>query len=372
MKSAEENGQDRGNGEGRATEAPARDRYERQVIFPGLGREGQQRLAEATVVIVGCGATGSMLAALLARAGVGRLRIIDRDFVELNNLPRQMLFTEADIADALPKAVAAARHLRAANSTITIEPVVADLEAGNCVALAHDATVLLDGTDNFSTRYLLNDLCVKLGLPWVYTGVVASYGMTATFVPPGAVQKLPGDRATTGCLRCLLGEIPAPGSTPTCDTAGVLGPAVALVSSVAAGEAIKLIVGRGDLNPGLLHVDLWWHEYEPLGKMVRDETCPVCVQRSFAYLDAQAGAGSTSLCGRNAVQVTVAGAPRLDLAFVERQLAPVARRLQRNAWLVRATVDDYEFTIFADNRAIIKGTEDEALARSLYARYVGA
>ncbi|MGL4650642.1 MAG: ThiF family adenylyltransferase [Caldilineaceae bacterium] len=347
------------------------NRYARQVIFPDLGRDGQERLAAATVVIVGCGATGSMLAALLARAGVGRLRIVDRDFVELNNLPRQMLFTEQDIADALPKAEAAARHLRAVNSTITIEPVVADAVAGNILGLVADATVVLDGTDNFTTRYLINDVCVRMGLPWVYTGVVASYGMTATFVPDGAVARLPGGRESTGCLRCLLGDIPAPGSTPTCDTAGVLGPAVALVSSIAAGEAIKLLVGRGELNAGLLHVDFWWHEYELLGRMVRDAGCPVCAHHTYEYLDAQADAGSSTLCGRNAVQVTVAGSPRLDLAAVERQLAPVAGRIQRNDFLLRATVDGFEFTIFPDNRAIIKGTADEALARSLYARYVG-
>jgi adenylyltransferase/sulfurtransferase len=348
------------------------ERYARQMIFPGLGADGQQRLADATVVIVGCGATGSMLGSLLARAGVGRLRIIDRDFVELTNLPRQFLFDEQDLADALPKAEAAARHLRAANSAIIVEPVVADLNAGNAASLLGDATVLLDGTDNFTTRYLLNDVAVKLGLPWVYTGVVASYGMTATFVPDGATAALPGDRAATGCLRCLLGEIPAPGATPTCDTAGVLGPAVSLVSSIAAGEAIKLIVGRGELNSGLLHVDLWWHEYERLGAAVRDPDCPVCAHGRFDFLDGRAGAGSATLCGRNAVQVRVAQAPRLDLATVEKQLAPVAEQLQRNDFLVRATVDGFEFTIFPDSRAIIKGTEDEALARSLYARYVGS
>jgi len=354
-----------------ATADTTLNRYARQTIFPGLGTDGQARLAAATVVIVGCGATGSMLATLLARAGVGRLRIIDRDFVELTNLPRQMLFTEQDIADTLPKAEAAARHLRIVNSTITIEPVVTDVTAGNVTSLVQNADVILDGTDNFTTRYLLNDVCVKLGLPWVYTGVVASYGMTATFVPPEAAQRLPGERTSTGCLHCLLGAIPAPGSTPTCDTAGVLGHAVSLVSSIAAGEAVKLIVGRGELNPGLLHVDSWWHEYEPLGISVRDPACPVCAHRDFAFLNAQSGAGSTMLCGRNAVQVSVSGAPRLDLANVERQLLTVTQRIKRNDFLLRAAVDGYEFTIFPDNRAIIKGTEDESLARTLYARYIG-
>jgi adenylyltransferase/sulfurtransferase len=311
-----------------------------------------------------------MLAMLLARAGVGSLRIVDRDYVELSNLQRQMLFSEDDIAQALPKAEAAARTLRRANSTIRIEPVVADLNAGNVLHLLRDATVVLDGTDNFTTRYLLNDACLALAKPWVYTGVIASYGMTATFVPDGAT--LPGERVATGCLRCLLGDIPAPGTTPTCDTAGVIGPAVSLVTSIAAAEAMKLITGRGDLNTGLLHVDPWSHEYELLGVGARDPDCPACGQRRFLFLDAAAGTTSAALCGRNAVQVAVSGAAPLDLARVEAQLRPVAADLRRNDYLLRARIDGYEFTLFPDNRAIIKGTEDEDLARSLYARYIGS
>lgn len=346
-------------------------RYQRQIIFPGLGEEGQRRLLAATAVVVGCGATGSMLAALLARAGVGRLRIIDRDFVELNNLQRQMLFTEEDIAQTLPKAEAAARSLRRVNSDIVIEAVVADANPGNVLALLADATVVLDGTDNFSTRYLLNDACLKLARAWVYTGVIASFGMTATLVPDGAPATLPGNRSATGCLRCLLGEMPAPGTTPSCDTAGVIGPAVSLISSVSAAEAIKLIVGEGDLNPGLLHMDPWTHEYELMGSLPRDPDCPACAVHRYDFLDARSGATAATLCGRNAVQVTVSGAPLLDLAHLERQLAPVAHSLLRNEYLLRAQVEGYEFTIFPDNRAIIKGTEDVELARSLFARYVG-
>jgi adenylyltransferase/sulfurtransferase len=341
------------------------------MIFPGIGEGGQARLSAATAVIVGCGATGSMLAMLLARAGVGRLRIVDRDFVETTNLQRQMLFNEEDIAQALPKAEAAARALRRANSAIAIEGIVADVNPGNVLPLLADATVVLDGADNFTTRYLLNDACLKLGKPWVYTGVIASYGMTATFVPQGAVAQLPGNRTTTGCLRCLLGEMPAPGTTPSCDTAGVIGPAVSLIASVSAAEAMKLIVGHGDLNPGLLHMDAWTHEYEPLGGLPHDPNCLACGHRQFNFLDAQSGASAASLCGRNAVQVVVRGAPPLDLEQVERQLTPVARQVQRNAFLLRAQVEGYEFTIFPDNRAIIKGTEDADTARSLYARYVG-
>ena len=348
---------------------PTESRYQRQMIFSGIGQAGQARLRAATAVIVGCGATGSMLAMLLARAGVGRLRVVDRDFVELTNLQRQMLFSEEDIAQALPKAEAAARTLRRMNSEIEIEGIVADVNPGNVLGLLADATVVLDGSDNFSTRYLLNDACLKLGKAWVYTGVIASWGMTATFVPDGAV--LPSARAATGCLRCLLGDMPAPGTTPSCDTAGVLGPAVGMIASISAAEAMKLVVGHGDLNAGLLHMDLWTHEYELLGSLPRDPDCPACGRHDYAFLDAQSGASAATLCGRNAVQVTVRGAPPLDLAQVERQLAPVADHMQRNDFLLRAQVAGYEFTIFPDNRAIIKGTEDVDAARSLYARYVG-
>jgi molybdopterin-synthase adenylyltransferase len=346
-------------------------RYQRQTIFPPIGVEGQERLLDATAVIVGCGATGSALANLLARAGVGRVRIIDRDFIELNNLQRQILFDEDDIAANLPKAEAAARKLRRINSQIDIEAVVADVNAGNVLDLIADATVLLDGTDNFTARFLLNDACLQLAIPWIYTGVLASYGMTATFVPDGAPAKLPGDRAVTGCLRCLLGDMPAPGSAPTCDTAGIIGPVVTLLTSIAAAEALKLIIGRGDLNRGLVHFDLWTHEYEQFGSAEKRADCPACGLRRFDYLNAELGTTSASLCGRNAVQVSIAGAPHLDLVRLEQQLQPVTARIARNEFLLRARIDDYEFTVFPDSRAIIKGTENEDLAKVLYARFIG-
>ncbi len=350
---------------------PIEPRYHRQTIFPGIGPEGQARLGQATVVVVGCGATGSHLSEMLARAGVGRLRIIDRDFVELTNLQRQTLFDEEDVAQSLPKAVAAARKLARINSAITLEPVVADLNPGNVLDLLADATLVMDGTDNFTARYLLNDACVKLGKPWVYTGVIAAYGMTATLIPEGAAEKLPGHRQVTPCLRCLLGEMPAPGTTATCDTAGVVGPAVALLTGVSGGEALKILVGTGQLNPGLIHMDLWEHSYEVFQASSRDPNCPVCVQHRFQFLEAKAGAATATLCGRNAVQVSVMGGSRLDLARIEEQLRPVARNIRRNEYLLKAEVDGYEFTVFPDNRAIIKGTDDENLAKSLYARYIG-
>lgn len=347
-----------------------RSRYHRQIIFPGLGEQGQRRMLDATAVIIGCGATGSALSNLLVRSGMGRVRIIDRDFIERNNLQRQILFDEADIAANLPKAEAAARKLRAINSDVTVEAIVGDANPGNILSLIQDADLVLDGTDNFSTRFLINDACLHLAKPWVYTGVIAAYGMTATFIPDGAAAKLPGDRETTGCLRCLLPTVPAPGTTPTCDTAGVIAPAVGLLTAVAAGEAMKLLTGSGKLNTGVIHMDVWNHSYEQF-QSPRQPDCPACGARNLEFLHAEVGTTSAALCGRNAVQVNVTGGARLDLAALATQLEPVAADLARNDYLLRARIDGYEFTIFPDNRAIIKGTEDEEVAKTLYARYIG-
>lgn len=345
-------------------------RYHRQIIFPPFGEKGQRRLLAATVVIVGCGATGTALSNLLVRAGVGRVRIVDRDFIELNNLQRQILFDEDDIAANLPKAEAAARKLRRINSQVTVEALVADVNPGNVLGLLEDADLVIDGTDNFSTRFLLNDACLYLAKPWVYTGVIAAYGMTATFIPDGAAQKLPGNRATTGCLRCIIEEVPAPGATPTCDTAGIIGPAVGLLTAVSGAEAIKLLSGGGTLNPGMIHMDVWTHDYEQFTTRRRAD-CPACGARKLEYLDARMGATSAALCGRNAVQVSVTGSRPLDLAALAQQLSPVADSLMANEYLLRARIGAHEFTIFPDNRAIIKGTDDEDLAKTLYARYIG-
>lgn len=351
------------------------ERYQRQTIFPGLGVEGQQYLLDATAVLVGCGATGTALANLLARAGVGKLRIIDRDFIELHNLQRQTLFDEADIEAHLPKAEAAAIRLRQINSEIKIEAVVADFSPGNSLSLLADASIVLDGTDNFQARYLINDACLHLGKPWIYTGVVASYGMTATLIPDSAVDKMPptpnGPRTSTGCLRCLIGDMPAPGTTATCDTAGVVGPAVSLVTAISAAEAMKVLTGRGQINRGLIHVDVWSHEYETLAGIPRNPTCPTCGEKQYDFLEAKQGTTTSALCGRDAVQVAVSNGTPLDLARLEEQLQPVATKQVRNPYLLRAKIDEYEFTIFPDNRAIIKGVDDENIAKSLFARYIG-
>jgi len=345
-------------------------RYARQIIYPGLGESGQRALLAAHVTIVGVGATGSVLANHLTRAGVGHLRLVDRDFVELNNLQRQLIYDEDDVAQVLPKAVAIARKLRHINSTIAIEDVVADVNAGNIAGLIADADVVLDGTDNFATRYLLNDACIKLGKPWVYCGVLATYGMTMTIRP-----------GITSCLRCVMGEMPAPGTVPTCDTAGVIGPIVTLMGSIAATEAIKLLVAEAgpaeagpkpELNTGMLHVDLWDHTYERFDLAGPRPDCPACGQRRFEFLNAEAGTRTASLCGRDAVQVSPVNAARLDLStLAERLRAGQAGIIRSNPYLVRADIDGYEFTIFPDGRAIIKGTSDEAVAATLYARYIG-
>lgn len=346
-------------------------RYHRQIIFPGFGKSSQEQLLASKVTIVGCGATGTALSNLLVRAGVGHVRIIDRDYIELNNLQRQILFDEDDIAANLPKAEAAARKLRRVNSDVVVEGIVADLNPGNVIDLLGDADVVLDGTDNFTTRFLLNDACLSLGKPWIYTGVIASYGMTATLIPEGAVTKLPGTRQVTGCLRCFLPDLPAPGTTPTCDTAGVIGPGVALLTAIAGAEAMKLLSGQGQLNPGIIHMDIWSHDYEKF-TLMRNPECPACGAHDYEYLNAQLGTTTAALCGRNAVQVVVTGKQaRLNLATLAQQLTTVATQVARNDYLLRAQIDGYEFTIFPDSRAIIKGTEDEEVAKSLYARYVG-
>ena len=345
---------------------PSLARYQRQMIFYGLGETGQRKLLDSTVVIIGCGATGTVLANHLARAGVGRLRLVDRDFVELNNLHRQSLYDENDIHAGLPKAIAAERRLHIINSEIETEGIVADFNPGNALDLLKDAELVLDGTDNFETRYLINDVCLKLGLPWVYTGVVASYGMTATLVPDGATKKI--GREATGCIQCLLGTEPTAGG-PTCDTAGVLGPIVGLLGSISAGEAIKLLTGGGEINRGLLHVDLWDNTFETFMLAGRDSGCPACGRDEYRFLDAEMGSRSAVLCGRNAVQVNNPAA-RIDLTAIAKRLEALGE-VRQNPYLVRAWIDAYEISLFPDGRAIIKGTEDPELARSIYARYIG-
>ena len=336
------------------------DRYSRQVIFPGIGEEGQRRLGEGKATIVGCGALGTVLANALVRAGVGYVRIVDRDYVELSNLQRQVLFDEADAREGRPKAVAAAEKLALVNSEVGVDPVVEDFGPDNAERLVGDADVVLDGTDNFEARYVLNDACVKHGRPWVYAAAIASYGVVMPIVP-----------GETPCLRCVFLEPPAAGGVDTCDTAGVLGPLPSVIANLAAVEGIKLLVGaREQLARGLLWLDVWHNSIQrtPFTEPVAD--CPTCQARRFEFLDAEVGSRTATLCGRDAVQIRPTASVALDLPGLAERLAPLGE-VRHNPHLVRLLTNGYDLTIFPDGRAIVKGTSDPAVARGLYARYVG-
>ncbi|MDM8529551.1 ThiF family adenylyltransferase [Anaerolineales bacterium HSG25] len=335
-------------------------RYLRQTLFPGIGKTGQQKLLSAQVVIIGCGATGTVIANHLARAGIGQLTIVDRDFIELNNLQRQLLFDEQDLADMLPKAIAAARKLRRINSEITVEGIVTDVNTENIETLISQADLVMDGTDNFETRYLLNDACVKHNIPWIYSGVVSSYGMSQTIIP-----------GETACLRCLVETIPLPGSSATCDTAGVVGSVVGTVASISTTEAVKLLVGNGEINQGIIHVDLWMNSFEQFKNNGPRPNCPACQQREFEFLNQNQTGQIVNLCGRNSMQIRPLRNQNLPLADLAVQLAKVGQVIAQNEYLIRFAVDAYEITMFLNGRAIIKGTEDEGIARSLYAKYIG-
>jgi molybdopterin-synthase adenylyltransferase len=334
------------------------ERYSRQMLFRPLGRAGQERLAAARVLVVGCGALGSVLANTLVRAGVGFTRLVDRDIVELSNLQRQVLYDEADARDGTPKAVAAARALAAINSTVTIEPVVADVTNDNVEPLLAEVDLVVDGLDNFAARYLINDACVKQGLPWVYAGVVASYGMVMPVVP-----------GEGPCYRCVFPEVPPPGQAQTCDTVGVLGPAVNVVASFAAMEAMKLLVGA-ETERALLAVDVWRNSFERLPMPPRDAACPACGQRRFEFLEAWAPRETAVLCGQDAVQVSGGAGKAASLTALAERWRPLGQVVV-TPYMARLRLGPHELTVFQDGRAIIKGTDDASVARSLYARYVG-
>ena len=358
--------------------SPLDERYSRQILFAGIGEAGQQRLLASRVAIVGCGALGFVLANHLVRAGVGHIRIIDRDFVEPYNLQRQTLFDESDARDFLPKAIAAERRLRAINSSVAIEGIVADIGPRNSEELLSAHDLILDGTDNFETRHLLNDAAVKLRIPWIYAAAVGSYGVTMT-IRPGA----------TACLACLLtpekradnndehaAKSSAPQSEETCDTVGVIAPAAGVIASIEAAEAIKLLVEEPDqrnrtqsLETRLVSFDVWAGQHRSI-RVARDSECPVCVHHEFRHLEGKAQPHVT-MCGRDSVQIHERNR-NLDLALTAQHLASVASNIRQNDFLLRFTVAPHEITVFKDGRAIIKGTRDSAVARSLYARYLGA
>ncbi len=336
------------------------ERYARQVRFPGIGEAGQARLGASRAVLVGCGALGTVLANVLVRAGLGSLTIVDRDYVERSNLQRQILFDEDDIARDLPKAVAAAEKLARINPDVTVQPVVADLNSTNAEALLGGADLVLDGTDNFETRYLINDVCVKRGIPWVYAAAVGAYGATFPIIP-----------RETPCLRCVFAESPPPGTLPTCDTAGVVAAAVGVVSNLAAAEALKLLVGADDkLNRALVWLDVWENSFHRLELGGPTAGCPTCQEARYDYLDARVGSYTLELCGRDTVQVVVPGRPPLALDELAARLAGVGT-VSHNASLLRLRLPEHEIVVFPDARALIKGTTDPTLARALYSRYVG-
>ena len=333
------------------------ERYSRQILFPGIGAEGQRRLLESRVAIVGCGATGSALASLLARSGVGSLRIIDRDYVEPSNLQRQVLFDEADALDSVPKAIAACRKIAQFNSQIVVEPHVSDLTPENAKQLLTGVHIILDGTDNFETRYLINDYAVKNSLPWIYVAAVGSYAITMNVVP-----------RETACLACLFPDAPG-GMVETCDTAGILNSAVNLAASIAATEALKLLTGaRQQLRKTVLSHDLWLNQRTEIAAGSPRPGCRTCGARDFVHLTGTRRPHIT-LCGRNSVQIHEHHRP-VDLADMSKRLKPHGS-VRHTDFILKFWKDPYEVTLFPDGRTIIKGTTDAAVARSLYARYIG-
>ncbi|MEW4530907.1 ThiF family adenylyltransferase [Maioricimonas sp. JC845] len=343
---------------------PSLERYRKQTLFAGIGEQGQRMLLDSRALVVGCGALGTVIADQLVRSGVGHVRIVDRDFVELSNLQRQVLYDEQDVAEQLPKAVAAVRKLKRINSSIEIEGIVSDVDHTNILDLARDCHVILDATDNFEIRFLINDASLETGVPWINGGCVGSHGQVMTV--------LPGE---SPCLRCLVENVPEPGTTETCDTAGVIGPAVNVVASLQVTEALKLLTGQRELiEPVLTVIDLWHGSFRRLnlGNLAEDSNCPACRGGERLWLDGTRGSHTTVLCGRNAVQVAPRDRSQVILEELAQRLAG-SGKVTTNPFLVKLELQDpdYEVTVFRDGRAIIKGTEDIATARGVYARYIG-
>ena len=336
------------------------NRYSRQILFEGIGAAGQARLSASRVVLVGCGALGTVQASLLVRAGVGTIRLIDRDFVEESNLQRQILFDEEDVRTLMPKAAAAEKKLRAVNSMVTVEGVVDDVNPATVDRLLGGFDLIMDATYNFDVRFLVNDYAVKHVIPWIYGACVAAEGITFPI--------LPGE---TPCLRCVFESAPPAGLSPTCDTTGVIGPIVASVAAIQVAEALKILAGHKEqTNRRITRIDLWDNQRDLIDLPARDPQCPCCGKGEYPYLDGALGAEASSLCGRNSVQIRRRDGGKIDLDHLSASLSPLAT-LERNRFLVRATVDGYQLTVFADGRAIVSGTNDLGVAKSLYARYVG-
>lgn len=332
------------------------ERYSRQVLF--LGERGQKKLQESSVAIVGCGALGTVIASALVRAGVGRVRIIDRDFIETHNLHRQILFNEEDIKNELPKAIAAEHHLRQINSEVEVEGVVADLNYSNIENLLGDFDLVLDALDNFETRLLINDVTLKHKIPWIYGGVISSLGMTKNFFP-----------GETACFRCTVPNLPEPGMVATCDTVGVLNTAPMIIGSLQATAAIKILTGGEKIDRDLVVVDVWTREFwrTPDGGFRKD--CPAC-QGKYEFLERRFGIRTTSLCGQNAVQVINPEIKKISLEQLANRLKSIGD-VHANEFMLRFNVNSHEMVIFPDGRAIVKDTHDESEAKGLYAKYIG-
>jgi adenylyltransferase/sulfurtransferase len=336
------------------------ERYSRQILFAGIGKEGQRRLLQARALIVGCGALGSAHAEALARAGIGKLRLADRDFVEASNLQRQTMFTEHDATEHTPKAVAAANHVNEINSEVKVEPEITDVNYSNIERLVKDCDVVLDGTDNFATRYLINDACVKHKINWIYGAAVGSYGVTMTVRPH-----------QSPCLRCVFEEAPPAASAPTCDTAGVIMPIISVVAAVQITEAFKLLTGQDEaLHNSLMQFDVWRNEWRKINPGPPSPDCVTCGLGRFENLEAVSGDFAAVLCGRNAVQISPARGTRLNFAQLAEKLR-LTGEVDFNDYLLRFRTGEFELTVFQDARSIIRGTSEIKTARSLYAKYIG-
>jgi adenylyltransferase/sulfurtransferase len=338
------------------------ERYSRQILFPCIGEENQRVLMNSSVVVVGCGALGTVSSSYLVRAGIGNIKIIDRDYIEESNLQRQILFDEDDIASNLPKAVAAQRKLRKINSNINIEGIVTDINYSNIEDLTKGADVIIDGTDNFETRFLINDFSIKNNIPWIYGACIGSRGLTMNIIP-----------SETPCLRCVFETMPQMGSFPTCDTVGVIGPIASIIASFQVTEAIKIITkDSGAINKTLFEIDVWKNKFKRIDVSTLKEinSCPTCKQHNYKFLEAEDGSMVSFLCGKNAVQILARNTGNIDLAQLAKRLGKLTE-VSHNAFMLKFKINNNGFTVFPDGRAIITGTHDTSIAKNLYSKYLG-
>lgn len=335
------------------------ERFRKQILLEKIGKTGQEKLADSRALVVGCGALGTVICNNLTRMGIGSLVIVDRDFIERDNLHRQILFDEDDITQNLPKAVAAARKLQRINPQVKIDAHVTDINSDNILEMMNGVNCVIDGTDNFETRYLINDACWKLGIPWIYGGVTGTGGMFYTFYPP-----------ETPCLRCFMPEPPALGETETCDTVGVMPTAVSIAASFETTEAIKILTGQqNERVKKMVRFDAWDASWISFG-LAKNPECPLCRHNHYDFLDANLTTKTVSLCGRNAMQIIPAKKTEIDFAALAKRLSQ-SGKVEYNDYILKFTVDDIEISLFKDSRAIIKGLTDEAAVRTVFSKYIG-